>query len=716
MTTPASSTRPAHTNRLASATSPYLLQHAHNPVDWFPWGEEALEKARREDKPIFLSIGYSACHWCHVMERESFENEAIAEALNAHFVSIKVDREERPDLDEIYMNATMIANQGQGGWPMSVFLTPDGRPFFAGTYFPPKSRMGLPGFNDILNRISELWKDERGQIEQYAENLASAVRQITELESSDEPLPHTVSADVVVGLTRAWDRDTGGLKSGANKFPPSMAMSLMLREYHNASLEDQVRSELLELVNLTLDHMARGGIYDHLGGGIARYSTDPDWLVPHFEKMLYDQAQVSSIYIEAFQVTRNVRWADVAHDIFNYVIRDLQSPEGGFYSARDADSEGVEGKFYVWSKAEVMAALGPRAGELFCSYYDVTDAGNWEGHNILNIPRDLDTVARLHGIQVTELRNILTESRQKLLAVRERRVPPGLDDKILTSWNGLMIASMARGGRVTGQERYVTAAARAADFILTKMTHDGRLLRTYRAGQAHISAYLDDYAFFIEGLLELYSATFDARWLREAARLNEDMVEHFWDDATGAFFFTANDAEQLIVRAVDSRDTAVPSGNSVALSNLLRLAIILDRADLRQKAEAMMKAFAGSIARTPFGFDRFLAGVNFYYAPIREVVIVGPRSDPATAALRRAVDAVYDPHIVLLGIDPADPDAEELRGMAPVLLGKELIDGKPTAYVCRNYTCRRPVTSPDELLREMQSGGTAGSQPMILSP
>ncbi len=700
-----SSSQPAHTNRLIQATSPYLLQHAHNPVDWYPWGAEALERARRENKPIFLSIGYSACHWCHVMERESFENDEIARILNEHFVSIKVDREERPDLDEIYMNATVIANQGQGGWPMSVFLTPtDQKPFFAGTYFPPDSRWGRPGFKDLLLRIADLWDKQPDQVREYGENLANAVRQFGGLESGEELIPRATVTQVVDALARAFDPNTGGLLSGStNKFPPSMSMTLMLREYWRSRSTDRPREDLLALVELTLDHMARGGIYDHLGGGIARYSTDPEWLVPHFEKMLYDQALVASVYLEAHQVTGKKFYADVARGIFDYVLRDLQSPEGGFYSARDADSEGVEGKFYVWSKQEVLDALGEEVGKLFCSYYDVTESGNWEGHNILHVERDLATVAKLQGLTEPEAARILQDARRTLFDVREKRVHPGLDDKILTSWNGLMIASLARGGRVTGETRYTQAAVRAADFILARMTENGRLLRTYRAGKAHISAYLDDYAFLTEGLLELYETTFDFRFLSEAVRLTEQTITLFWDRHDDAFFFTAGDAEQLFTRTKDSRDGAIPSGNSVMLTNLLRLAELLDRDAFRQYAEQTMKAFAGSVQRSPHGLDRFLQGVDFYHAARREIVLVGPQADPRTRGLIDAVRRVYDPWRVVLLLDPTSAQAADWQDRVPLLAGKSLVDGSPAAYVCRNRTCRRPVTEPADLVRELQA-------------
>jgi uncharacterized protein YyaL (SSP411 family) len=696
-------TQPAHTNRLANATSPYLLQHAHNPVDWFPWGSEALEKARREDKPIFLSIGYSACHWCHVMERESFENDEVAAILNAHFVSIKVDREERPDLDEIYMNATVIYNNGQGGWPMSVFLAADGKPFFAGTYFPPDSRYGRPGFKDLLQTIAKIWREDREKITQSAEALSQAVAEFSGPRPSGAVIPGDLVSKAADALTDAFDEQSGGLASGSNKFPPSMAMSLMLREYHRSQQSGRPKTRILDRVNLTLDKMANGGIYDHLGGGIARYSTDPQWLVPHFEKMLYDQALVSGIYLEAFELTRNPRWAEVAGDIFRYVLADLQSPEGGFYSTRDADSEGVEGKFYVWSKQEVMSLLGEQVGTLFCSYYDVTDVGNWEGHNILNVQRDLATVARLHNISPGELKEILAEARQKLYEVREQRVHPGLDDKILTAWNGLMISSLARGGRLTGDATYTSAAAKAAEFILNRLSEEGRLLRTYRKGHAHTKGYLDDYAFFVEGLLDLYEAGFELRWLDEAIRLNEEMIRHFWDPQGNGFFYTADDAEQLIVRLKDGRDSAVPSGNSVALMNLLRLSHMLDRIDLHEKAEALMKAFAGSVLASPLAFDRFLAGVDFHAAEVREIVVVGSPGDAATQTLIRSISQVYDPYRVLMLSEPSSADAGEHQRRLPLLAGKDPVKGQPAVYICQNRTCQRPITSPDELLRELQS-------------
>lgn len=690
-------------NRLIETTSPYLLQHAHNPVDWYPWGSEALDRARADDKPIFLSIGYSACHWCHVMERESFENAEIAELLNRSFVSIKVDREERPDLDEIYMTATALYNNGQGGWPMSVFLTPQGKPFYAGTYFPPESRWGRPGFKDILIRIAQLWREQRQRLVESAETLTDAVRQYSGPVGEESGIPHELVGQTARELAQAFDPRDGGILSGqTNKFPPSMALSLMLREYHRTCRQGAPDATLLEPVETTLRKMAAGGIYDHLGGGIARYSTDPQWLVPHFEKMLYDQALVSAVYIETFQITANPDYAAVGRDIFEYVLTDLQGHDGGFFSSRDADSEGVEGKHYVWSKAEIISVLGQRDGHLFCSHYGVTDEGNWEGRNILNVQRDLETTARLNEIDPDELRHILNESRQKLLAARAQRVPPGLDDKILTSWNGLMIASLARGGRFLGEPRYVEAAARAADFILGKLSADGRLLRTFRNGKAHTPAFLDDYAFFVEALLELYSASFEPRWLLEAIRLNQDTLRHFWDEREGAFFLTADDAELLVVRSKSIQDGATPAGNSVALTNLIRLGEILDNDEYREKALRALRALAGSVRQSPLAFDRLLLAVDLYHSPLTEVVIAGPRNTPPTQALIQTANHGYDPYRLIVLMDETASGADALRSQVPLLEGKLPIQGHAAAYVCRNRTCGKPATSPEEL-REVLS-------------
>jgi len=704
----ASTTKPMHTNRLIDATSPYLLQHAHNPVDWHEWGPAALDRANQQDKPIFLSIGYAACHWCHVMAHESFENEEIAAVMNKHFINIKVDREERPDLDEIYMQATMILNQGHGGWPMSVWLTPDRRPFFAGTYFPPTSKWGRPGFKELCERIGELWRTRRNAIEADAERLTSAVaRSLRTTTDVDTPLTLDVIDRTVTMLAGAFDHDRGGIISGgSNKFPPSMALDLFLRTIARDGTDEPTRRELLELVNLTLDRMARGGIYDQLGGGIHRYSTDVDWLVPHFEKMLYDQALVSRIYIDAYQFTGKPLYARIACEIFDYVIDDLQSPEGGFCSTRDADSEGEEGKYYVWTRHEIIEVLGREDGELFCSYYDVSDSGNWNdphapgvAKNILHVPRDLETVAKLNKIDPQKLEKRLAASRRKLLDVRRKRVPPGLDNKILAEWNGLMIASLARGGAAFNEKKYVEAAAKAADFVLTRQYEDGRLLRAYRNGRRLEAAFLTDYASMIDGLIELYEATFDRRWLDRAIELNTAAIEHFFDEQSGGFFFTADGHEQLIARSKDIRDSATPSGNSVQLMNLLRLSVMLGDETLRRPAEETMNHFAGQIIRSPGTGERFLAAVEFALAGPVELAVVGAASNPRTQALLRKINSTYVPNRVLLLSNLADAGKNV---DSPLLQNRPLVGGHPAVYVCRNYTCQRPATTPTELESQLR--------------
>jgi len=692
-----------HTNRLIDATSPYLLQHAHNPVDWYPWGPDALERARKENKPIFLSIGYSACHWCHVMERECFENDEIAAVMNEHFINIKVDREERPDLDDIYMSATQ-AFTGSGGWPMSVWLTPELKPFFAGTYFPPDSRYGRPGFKDLLLKLSEIWNTERDKIVQQAEMLTDAVRKLSTLQPGDQLVPHDAVLRAANFLARAFDPVEGGVSSGQNKFPPSMSMDILLRAWHDSRGGDERKKadgdKMLRLVELTLEKMARGGIYDHLGGGIARYSTDPKWLVPHFEKMLYDQALVSDIYLKGFQATGNPDLARVAREIFDYVIADLQSPEGGFYSTRDADSEGEEGKFYVWTKDEVVAILGESDAAPFCDYYDVTDVGNWEHENILNVKRPIETVAKLHGVSAKEFESRIARGRQELFAAREKRIKPHLDDKILAAWNGLMIASLARGYRILGDERYRDAAVRAAQFVLARMADDnGRLLRTCRRGTAHTPAYLDDYAFMIEACLNLYETTFDVQWLDHASRLNDLVMKHFRDESSGGFYFAADDAEKTLVRAKDANDGAIPSGNAVQLMNLLRLAVLLDRQDLTEEAERVIRAFSIHLGGPSyFRGERMLAALDYYHRRPREVAFVTDADAwHSTGELVHTAWRMYVPNLTVAGLVSGSPAAEQLAKRIPLLAGKKSLDGEPTAFVCRHYACQAPTIDPSVL-------------------
>ncbi|GJM26879.1 MAG: hypothetical protein DHS20C16_32940 [Phycisphaerae bacterium] len=691
----------AHTNRLIDATSPYLLQHAHNPVDWYEWGEEAFTKAKKEDKPIFLSIGYSACHWCHVMEHETFESEEVADFVNERFVCVKVDREERPDVDEIYMHVTQMMNKGHGGWPMSVFLTSDREPIYAGTYFPKVQFMRL------CEQIHTLWTTNRERIAEQSVQIRAA---LDEWAKGDAPDKDVIAkervAEVATMLAGYFDGQKGGFRSDGNKFPPSMSMDLMLRVHRQTG--DQA---LLDAVNVTLQNMADGGIYDHLGGGICRYSTDPDWLVPHFEKMLYDQALVSAIYLDAFQVTNNPRYEAVARDIFAYVMGDLQSEEGGFYSTRDADSEGMEGAFYIWKVEQIKAVLGDERGALFCEFYDVTDKGNWfesRGHapagakNILRITTSANEFAKSKGIELADFEKQMATCRKELCAEREKRIHPGLDDKVLTGWNGLMIASLAKGARVLNDPQYAEAAGKAADFVLTKMRKDGRLLRTHRGGESRLTGYLSDYAFMIEGLLNLYEATFDPRWLTEAQALTDVTIKHYLDTEGGAFYFTADDAEKLIARSKNPRDGAIPSGNSVHAMNLVRLGIMLDRADYRAHAESIFKAFKGAVEGSPSQFERMLCAVDMYHDRVKEVVIAGDVGQSSTDDLVRAVYAGFLPNkILLLAGNPGGGRTALVEDGYALLKGKKPVDGKPAVYVCENKVCKRPVTDAAGLRKQL---------------
>ncbi len=687
-------------NRLRTATSPYLRQHADNPVDWQPWDEEALRRARDEDKPIFLSIGYAACHWCHVMAHESFEDAHVARLLNTHFIPIKVDREERPDLDELYMSATVLYTRGHGGWPMSVFLTPQLEPFFAGTYFPLEPRQGLPGFKEILSSIASIWRDDRRRVLDSADMLSRLVRDVTDPRRSVGREGEVSIASAVDHLVAAIDRTRGGFVSGAtNKFPPSAALTLMLWEDYRARRDGRPRDELRELAALTLDHMARGGITDQLAGGIARYSTDTAWLVPHFEKMLYDQAQVASVYIEAYRAIGEPRFAETARDILTYVLDDLRAPEGGFHCSRDADSEQGEGRYYVWSRDEIIETLGQELGELICHYYNVTAQGQWEGHNILHVPVPLERFAKDFGIGIDDFRAKLDDARRRLLERRSQRTPPALDDKIVTEWNGLMIGAFARGGRYLRETRFTETARQAAEFILGTLCKEDRLYRTWSQGRFHTYGFLRDYACLVEGLLDLYGATWEPRWLSEAVRWSERMVAHFQDSASGAFFLTADDAETVLVRLPDTQDGAVPSGSSVAILNLLRLGWMLDREDFHASAYRAIQAISGRAASSPFGAERFLAAVAFAQADPGQIVVAGPREDPRTRQLLETMERLYDPFRVEMLRNTGDSDA--LDRLAPWLADKMPLEGRPAGYVCRGRTCQKPVTEPDALCEQL---------------
>jgi uncharacterized protein len=679
-------------NRLIHETSPYLLQHARNPVDWYAWGPEALARSKNENKPILLSIGYAACHWCHVMERESFENDAIAGLMNQDFVCIKVDREERPDLDDIYMAAT-VAMSGSGGWPMTVFLTPEQEPFFAGTYFPPEDKYGRPGFGSLLQRIAELWKNDRAALERQARELTAHVREQTQAARPAAIEAHAIDK-AQAELSANYDPRWGGF-GRAPKFPAPAALSLLLRQHLRT---EDPRS--LEMVIGTLNGMKNGGIYDHLGGGFARYATDERWLVPHFEKMLYDNAQLSRVYLEAYQVTRDDEYRRVASETLDYVLREMQDEAGGYYSATDADSEGEEGKFFVWTPDEIRDVLGNDAADAFCLYYDVTPEGNWERRSILNTPRPKQIVAGELGIGPADLEASLTHSRALLYEARKQRVPPLLDDKVLVSWNALMISAMAEGARVLGDDRYLASAERAARYIVGQLRRpDGGLYRTARAGKAHLEAYLEDYAYLSFALIDLYEAGGSSEWLRLAETLVERMTRDFSDTAGGAFFHTAAQHEQLLVRTREGHDGAIPNPNAIAAAALARLSHHLDRERYRELAVQAIRAYGGAVQSAPRAFATSLSVADFLLEAPAELVFVGERSDPSYRALWRAVADVYLPNRIIGHLTTGESDAGDL----PLVSGKSQVDGRPALYVCKNFTCQAPVTDPERVPAALDS-------------
>ncbi len=671
-------------NRLIREKSPYLLQHAENPVDWYPWGEEAFERAKKENKPIFLSIGYSTCHWCHVMEHESFENEEIAKIMNENFIPIKVDREERPDLDNVYMSAVM-ATTGSGGWPLSVFLTPEGKPFLGGTYFPPDDRFGRPGFKRVLEEISSLWKDRREELIRQGEQMTELIRQ-----NLSATQPGGLYEEVLDKAFRSFDSSFDEVHGGfgrAPKFPSPHNLSFLLRYAVRAE-----ERRAVDMVVKTLDAMARGGMHDHLGGGFHRYSTDEEWFVPHFEKMLYDQALLARAYLEAYQVTKEPRHAEMAREIFTYVVRDLRDRGGAFYSAEDADSEGYEGKYYLWTPGEIKEVLGEEIAGLVCRYYDVREGGNFpiQGGHFEHGKSILRTRAE------EELVRIIQEAREKLFQAREKRVRPHRDDKVLTDWNGLMISALSLGARVLDDPRYAKAAEEAASFILEKVQKNGRLLRRYREGEAAIPGYLSDYAFFSCSLLDLYEATFEVRWLREARRLAQDMIELFWDQTRRGFRFSGADGEQLIAETIEVYDGAIPSGNSVAALALLRLGQMTDAKEFQAHAEEFFQSFGGQINQHPTAYSQLLIAYDFALGPRREIVIAGDPNADETKSLLKVIRGKFLPRSVFL-LHPPSREGQEIETLAPFVKEQNLVGGKPAAYVCENFTCKLPVATPTEL-------------------
>jgi uncharacterized protein len=678
-------------NRLANETSLYLKQHANNPVDWFPWGPEALAKAKELDRPIFLSIGYSACHWCHVMEHESFEDEATAKVMNEHFVCIKVDREERPDLDTIYMSSLQVMSREGGGWPLSVFLTPDLTPFYAGTYYPPDDRYaasGRPSFKTLLHAIHDAWTNKRDHVKEVGKNVAEYVRNMSGLGSGDAVLSPDLLSNALNALRRSFDATHGGFGS-APKFPHALELKLLLRLAQR--FDDKTA---LHMARHTLEKMARGGMYDQLGGGFARYSVDDKWLVPHFEKMLYDNALLTTAYVEAWQVTRDPFYRQIAEETLEYVLDGMSSDDWAFYTAEDADSEGEEGKFYVWSEKEIRDILGPELGDFACRVWGVTASGNFEGHSILFRSRSDEEDAKLLGISPDDFRAKLAEVKRKLIPVRSARVWPGRDEKILTAWNGLMISAFAKAGAGFGDERYVEAAVNAADWVLKHLRDkNGRLFRTGAAdGSAKLNGYLEDYAFLADALVSLYEATFDAKWLRTAAELADVMMKHFADPSGPGFFFTADDHEALIARTKDVHDGSTPSGNAVAVTVLLRLAKLLDRRDFAAKAEETLRGYRETMTEHPAAAGQMLIALDFYLGPTTEVAVVGRTDDPDTTRAAQTIARAFRPNQVVAFRDLVagrEPDA------IPLLKDKPAVDGKVTVYVCENFACKAPLVGAD---------------------
>ncbi|MFQ5995280.1 MAG: thioredoxin domain-containing protein [Acidiferrobacterales bacterium] len=675
------------TNHLRKETSPYLLQHADNPVNWYPWGEEALQLAKEQNKPILLSIGYAACHWCHVMAHESFEDETTAALMNEHFVNVKVDREERPDLDSIYMYA-VTAMTGHGGWPMTVFLTPEGRPFYSGTYFPIEPRYGMPSFKQVLLGVADAWRNQQDQLQQSAEQVTHQIQQSSKIASQSKTLSPGMLTNALANLAKQFDQTWGGFGQ-APKFPQPMVIEFLLREHLRVG-----NTHALEMAELTLQKMAQGGMYDHLGGGFARYAVDGEWLVPHFEKMLYDNAQLARVYLHAWQVTAKPFYRRITEKTLDYVLREMRHTDAGFFSSQDADSEGVEGKFYVWSADEIRNVLGDDAA-LFMRVYGVTDGGNWEGHNILHQRGQLPDIAAQFDLTTTEFETKLASAGQKLYEVRAQRIWPGLDDKVLTAWNGLMLAAFAEAGQILNRADYVAAATRNAEFLYRAMrTDDGRLYRTWKAGsEAKYNGYLEDYAYLAEGLLVLYQATFDTRWFRWAHELAESMLAHFRDMENSGFFDTPDDHEPLIHRPKDVQDNAVPSGNAMAAHVLFKLSLFTGQTTKWDVAEQATSSMGDMMAQYPTGFGEWLNVASFSLGEPREIALIG--SDEQLQPLLRVVRDAYRPYQVVA----AGPETEE-ESIA-LLAHRPQVDSLATAYVCRRFVCQAPVTDTKALAVEL---------------
>ena len=680
-------------NRLADETSPYLLQHAENPVDWFPWGSDAFQAAQKDDKPIFLSIGYAACHWCHVMAHESFEDVNTAAIMNEYFINVKVDREERPDVDTIYMDA-VVNMTGQGGWPMSVFLTPDGKPFYGGTYFPPDRRFNMPSFGEILEYIQKEWGSNSERLVSLGENLTARISTKIDLPESADELNFQILDRAAENLFRSFDWENGGW-GGAPKFPQSSAIEYLLRR-HNRH-QDKLA---LEMAVLTLDRMARGGIYDQAGGGFHRYSVDAPWLTPHFEKMLYDNALLAQVYLHAWQETNNPFFWHVVEGILNFLLREMHHSSGGFYASLDADSEGEEGKFYLWTPVEIRKAIqDPARAEMALDIFGITEGGNFEGANILNLPEPLEAVAERIGVPEQELLELLTEINQDLLKARSNRVRPATDDKVLTSWNGLTLVALAEAARVSGRAEYLSAAQQLADFLLTRLYVDGKLMRSWREGKARHSAYLEDHAALGEGLLALYQVDFNNRWYRAAVKCAEEMIAHFSDPA-GGFFDTRDDHEKLISRPKSIQDTPIPSGNSLAASLLLKLAALNGNENYAEIAQTALRIVVTTAERIPSSFAAWLNALDFALGLQLQLALIGDPADEKFQRLLQVSNQLFLPRLVRAG------GQQHGEGAPALLSNREPLDGNPTAFLCQGFACKLPTTDPDQLKKLISESET----------
>lgn len=668
-----------YTNRLINETSPYLLQHAHNPVDWYPWGEEALKLSKQLDKPILLSIGYSSCHWCHVMERESFEDERTANIMNENFICIKVDREERPDIDEVYMNAVQVIT-GSGGWPMTVFLTPDLKPFYAGTYFPPKDYYGKPSFTKILIAVSRYYKDNRNQAEDYSDQVVSVLQKMAEPNVAKEGIDKDILDKVYTDLVMTYDNKNGGFGT-APKFPQAMSLSFLMRYFKQTGT-----SSAMKIVKHSLNSMANGGIYDHIGGGFHRYSVDEKWVTPHFEKMLYDNALLSKSYLEAYQITKEELYKNIASETLDYVLREMYHPDGGFYSSQDADSEGIEGKYYLWKYEEIEQILGDDA-KAFIDYYAITSEGNFEqNQNIIYIP---DSSKKMDN-------ELLKNCKLKLFNERNKRIKPIIDDKIITSWNALMISSMALGYQILKNESYLRSAIQTADFFINHLDSDGILFRTYKNTQGKIKAYSEDYAFFINALIDLYESTFDETWLQKALKLNSILIDEFWDEKNGGLFYIGKNHEKLIANPKPAYDSVIPSANSISALNFLRLTEFIGDKSLINMAEKIFFAFQDQIKEFSTGFSQMVSAIDFYLNKATEIVIIGKKEDEK---VKSAIQYIYDnyiPNRVLVFCDPSK-NLSNFEANMPLLSGRIDSQTDLRIYVCKDFTCKRSITDINEL-------------------